>query len=133
MNVAESDRKARLLLAQCMVEVLRPASKEDARLTLNERLIGYAIAAGVYAGRPLGIAKLTVTVGLSRSTVRGVLAALIARGWVVRQPDKTFDFSTEFHRDADAWFALPAKYQAVLRAADGLRALGQEARSITLG
>lgn len=123
MNVADDDRKSRLLLSRCMVEILRPCSEIDINLTLNERLVGYAIAFGVYGGQPLGINKLAEMVGLPRSTVRGVLDSLMGRGWVVRGADKTYDFSTEFHNCADEWFDLPTKYNAILKAADGLRPL----------
>lgn len=123
MEVPDHAQKARLILAQCMIDVLRPHSRADRGLPVNERLIGYGIAAGVYAGQPVGISKLSEMTGLAKSTVRGVLLSLERKGWVIRNADKTYDFSEQFHANADEWFGLNGKYQAIIRAADGLRSL----------
>lgn len=123
MAVSERAQKARLSLCQCMVDVLRPHSATDNGLSVNERLIAYAIGAGVYSGQPVGAAKLAEMTGVSRSTVRSVVRSLDRRGWIVRLPDKTFDFPDEFHAQADHWFGLDTQYQAILRAGDVLRGL----------
>lgn len=121
MSVPVPENQARLILSQCMVNILRPSTEYDAKVTLNERLVGYAIATGVYNGHTLGLQKLTDVTGLPKSTVRNVLAAITTRGWVERRPDKTFAFSQEFEDKASEWFSLDLKYIAILRAADCLR------------
>lgn len=121
MTVPDHDRGARLALSQCMLDILRPCTPYDAKVTLNERLIGYAIATGVYGDSPLGVGKLADMTGLPKSTVRSVLKAITARGWVERQADKTYIFTEDFERHADERFQLGMKYATIVRTAETLR------------
>lgn len=118
---AMADRARRLALSRCMVDILRPAGNADMHVTLNERLIGYAVAIGHYEGTPLGIHKISEMTGLARSTVRNVIKSVSKRGWIEPAPNKTFRFTTEFHEKADDWFGLELKYEAILRTAESLR------------
>jgi DNA-binding IclR family transcriptional regulator len=104
---------------------MRPAAEQDP-LTNNERLVAYCVAISTHGPHPMGLNKIAQTSGMARTTTRRALKTLVEIGWVEKCADGTFLMSQEFSVGVVPMLEMERKFQAILRAADLLKAAGVE-------